>query len=102
MSDPLTYVLRDPHDAADELEKLRERVAEMQYQAGMYQALYEHASKTLNRINEIVHVPTKATSFRSADNHYQADFDAIRKLTAPYTISSPERGSNDLGKSTTD
>lgn len=61
-----------------------ERIAELQYEAGMYQSLYEHAAKTLNRINEIVHVPTKETAHRAAERHFQADFDTIRKLTAPY------------------
>lgn len=68
-----------------------ERIAELQYEAGMYQSLYEHAAKTLNRISEIVHVPTKATPFRSADNHSQSGFDTIRKLTAPYVVS-PSHG----------
>ena len=44
----LNFVLRDPNEAADELDKLRERVAEMQYEAGMYQSLYELAQTKSN------------------------------------------------------
>lgn len=69
----------------DEIERMRERVAEMQYEAGMYKSLYENAGKVLGEINQIVRVPTKATGFRSADSHYQSDFDAIRKMTAPFS-----------------
>lgn len=35
-------------DAADELEKMRERVAQMQYEAGMYHSLYELAQTKSN------------------------------------------------------
>lgn len=34
----------------------------------------------LTKIWHIVHVPTKKTNHRGAVDHYQADFDAIRKI----------------------
>lgn len=45
--------------------------------------------EALQEIDRIVHTPTKETGFRSADRHYQSDFDAIRKLTAPYSTVVP-------------
>lgn len=36
----------------------------------------------LSEIEKIVHRPTSKTSHRSADDHYQADFDAIRRICA--------------------
>lgn len=36
--------------------------------------------EALLQIWKIVHTPTKDTRHRSADDHYQADFDAIRKI----------------------
>lgn len=38
----------------------------------------------LRLIWDIVHTPTKATSHKSAERHFGADFDAIRKLIAPF------------------
>jgi hypothetical protein len=38
------------------------------------------AVKALNAIWKIVHTPTKDTRHRSADDHFQADFDSIRKI----------------------
>lgn len=35
---------------------------------------------TLKKIREIVYTPTKDTPYRTAERHFQADFDAIRKL----------------------
>jgi hypothetical protein len=36
----------------------------------------------LREIGEIVRTPTSATAHRRAQDHYQADFDAIRKIVA--------------------
>lgn len=73
---------------------INERIAELQYEAGMYQSLYENAVKVLCEINRIVHIPTKDTMFRSADRHFQSDFDAIRRMTATFSRphqSTPEK-----------
>jgi hypothetical protein len=34
----------------------------------------------LHKIWQIVHTPTSKTSHRAAQDHYQSDFDAIRKI----------------------
>lgn len=44
----------------------------------------------LESIWKIVHTPTKDTRHRSASDHFQADFDAIRKITA-LAVPRPER-----------
>jgi hypothetical protein len=36
--------------------------------------------RALEEIWALVHVPTKHTAHRKADEHYAADFDAIRKI----------------------
>lgn len=41
-------------------------------------------------INEIVHTPTKETGFRSANTHFQSDFDRIRILSKPDSSTLPE------------
>lgn len=49
MSTPeLNFVLASPNEAADQLEELRERIAELQYEAGMYRSLYENAQSKSN------------------------------------------------------
>lgn len=40
----------------------------------------------LREIHEIVHTPTKATKHKSANDHFQADFDAIRRVVAPFVF----------------
>lgn len=42
----------------------------------------EYYEGLLREIGEIVRVPTKATRHRTAQDHFQADFDAIRKIVA--------------------
>jgi hypothetical protein len=42
----------------------------------------EYYEGLLREIGEIVRTPTKATRHRTAQDHYQADFDAIRKIVA--------------------
>lgn len=65
-----------------------EQIAELQYEAGMYQSLYENAAKVLGEINHLVRIPTSETNHRTAERHFQADFDKIRKLTAPFAFPS--------------
>jgi len=36
--------------------------------------------KALNEIWKLVHIPTKESPYRSARDHYAADFDKIRKI----------------------
>jgi hypothetical protein len=36
----------------------------------------------LREIGEIVRTPTKATPHRRAEDHFQSDFDAIRRIVA--------------------
>lgn len=36
--------------------------------------------EALRQIWKIVHTPTRETSYKRATDHYQADFDAIRKI----------------------
>ena len=36
--------------------------------------------KALEDIRKIVHTPTSKTSYRTAQDHYAADFDDIRKI----------------------
>src|SRR5882724_8975462 len=43
-------------------------------------ALPSGQAEALERIWDIVHTPTKATIHRSAERHFMADFDAIRKI----------------------
>lgn len=48
-----------------------------------YGTLIERAVKAedaLTAIWKIVHTPTKDTRHRSADDHFQADFDSVRKI----------------------
>jgi len=42
----------------------------------------EYYEGLLREIGKIVHTPTKATRHRTPQDHYQADFDAIRKIVA--------------------
>jgi hypothetical protein len=42
----------------------------------------EYYQGLLREIGDIVRIPTKATPYRSARDHFQADFDAIRKIVA--------------------
>lgn len=42
----------------------------------------EYYEGLLREIGEIVRVPTKATRHRTAKDHFQADFDAIRKIVS--------------------
>ena len=58
--------------AADEITKLRSDLAT--------------ARRALQLIRDIVHTPTKATSHKSAERHFMADFDAIRNLIAETQI----------------
>ncbi len=44
--------------------------------------------KALDDIWKIVHTPTKKTNHRSAEDHFQADFDAIRRIIANALASS--------------
>jgi hypothetical protein len=37
-------------------------------------------TEALDEIWRIVHVPTSKTSYRTASDHFQADFDRIRKI----------------------
>lgn len=40
----------------------------------------EQMKEALMKIRAIVHTPTSKTAYKTAQDHYQADFDAIRKL----------------------
>jgi hypothetical protein len=42
----------------------------------------EYYEGLLREIGDIVRTPTKATAYRTANDHYQADFDMIRKIVA--------------------
>lgn len=42
----------------------------------------EYYEGLLRQIGDIVRTPTKATAYRKATDHYQADFDMIRKIVA--------------------
>lgn len=42
----------------------------------------EYYQGLLREIGEIVRTPTKATRHKTAQDHFQADFDAIRKIVA--------------------
>lgn len=42
----------------------------------------EYYEGLLREIGEIVRTPTKATRHRTANDHFQSDFDAIRKIVA--------------------
>lgn len=46
--------------------------------------------KALDSIWKVVHTPTKHTNHRTAADHYQADFDAIRKIVGS-ALSSQEQ-----------
>jgi hypothetical protein len=48
--------------------------------------------EALRAIWKIVHTPTKETRHRSAPDHYQADFDAIRKIIRASGMSPAHRG----------
>lgn len=50
----------------------------------------ERLEAAIQEIARIVHVPTKNTAHRTADRHYQADFDAIRKITS--VVTRPQSG----------
>ena len=41
---------------------------------------HDRLAMALTKIWHIVHTPTKKTSHRTAQDHFQADFDAIRKI----------------------
>lgn len=41
---------------------------------------HDRLAIALHSIWQIVHVPTSKTGHRTADAHYQADFDRIRKI----------------------
>lgn len=45
---------------------------------------FDKMQKALRDVNRIVRVPTSKTSHKSAQDHFQSDFDAIRKITAPF------------------
>jgi hypothetical protein len=40
----------------------------------------EAFQEALRKIRKIVHTPTRDTPYRHANDHFQADFDAIRKI----------------------
>lgn len=42
----------------------------------------EYYEGLLREIGEIVRTPTSATPYRTARDHFQADFDAIRKIVS--------------------
>lgn len=42
----------------------------------------EYYEGLLQQIGDIVRTPTKATAYRKATDHFQADFDMIRKIVA--------------------
>lgn len=48
-------------------------------------ALAEPVS-AIRQIDQIVHTPTKRSRYSSALDHFQGDFDQIRKLTAPFRV----------------
>lgn len=49
-------------------------------EAEQLQARADRAEMALHTIWNIVRTPTKNTSHRKADDHFMADFDAIRKI----------------------
>lgn len=49
----------------------------------------------LDAIWKIVHTPTKLTRHRTADDHFQADFDSIRKIIADTCIPQEIREGSD-------
>jgi hypothetical protein len=59
--------------ACAEIERLRAQAASPPDQ---------HYRAMLRQIGEIVRTPTKATRHRTARDHFQSDFDAIRKIVA--------------------
>lgn len=61
---------------ADYVEKLRAQLADSQSQLVCMQT-------ALVEVWRIVHVPSKATNFRKAQDHFMADFEAIRKTVKP-------------------
>jgi len=42
------------------------------------------AEEAIRVINRIVRTPTKSTPYKSAQAHFHADFEAIRKLCAAF------------------
>lgn len=47
---------------------------------------HDRLAIALHKIWQIVHTPSKATSHRTAQDHFMADFDAIRKIIADTRI----------------
>lgn len=57
-----------------------ERSAQWFDLAGEMAARNMKLDMALNEIWNIVHTPTRDTKYRTAEQHFQADFDAIRKI----------------------
>lgn len=54
---------------------------------------HDRLAIALHKIWQIVHTPTNETRHRSAADHFQADFDAIRKIILD--TRSPQESSSD-------
>lgn len=54
--------------------------------------------RALERIWDIVHIPYKKTNHKGVADHYQADFDEIRKAIKPFVDAGFMAGSEDKPK----
>jgi predicted nuclease with TOPRIM domain len=65
-----TKLWEENQELRADLAKAKERVAEMQYEAGIYQALYENAADEIERLRAKLEIARKALEFYAKDYDY--------------------------------